>query len=508
MVEKSAGLRSGVMIGDVITQLGGYEVHDQSDMRRGRIMALDKGALLVDCTVSRVDVSGPSPSPLVRDFSPEAVQTAKKLGVLQAALNADALTQPEFEEAVLRAKGGSQPREEPTLIETDPTNPTNPTKPEGEKTPEMPDPTEEEEEDVVIPVEAPQSDERFRRRPVAAQVELPEPPVAAASSDPAPSASSPAEVVPETAEMAEAEKPEEVTNDEEFDPNAFPALTEEELRAFPRLSEEKLAGLKDEFTKADRNGDGVLRDKELLRAFLASGMQPEEAHHMVMFALIVGDSNGDGQIDYNEFVSFHTGEQADQGGGGEDVAVPSTTPNPVSAETVPENAPLTLSSLPPEMVEALVEQFKEVDTDNSGTLTKEELSAAMAKFASSPEEAEGMTEEFMAMADTDADGVIDYEEFMKMHFGDDLVVDVDGGVGGGDGGGGAPSLSPEHLESIKEEFAKYDTNGDGFITEAELHDLLAGYDEDGSLAAFLLASTDADGDGKINFQEFLAANSG
>ena len=66
-------------------------------------------------------------------------------------------------------------------------------------------------------------------------------------------------------------------------------------------------------------------------------------------------------------------------------------------------------------------------------------------------------------------------------------------------GGGAEA-------SMREHFASFDTDGDGYITSDELHAALTGLGEEASEAEVreLLARGDLDGDGRLDFEEFVA----
>ncbi|KAL3693098.1 hypothetical protein R1sor_006749 [Riccia sorocarpa] len=69
-----------------------------------------------------------------------------------------------------------------------------------------------------------------------------------------------------------------------------------------------------------------------------------------------------------------------------------------------------VESLPAEEISGLKELFEMVDTDSSGTITFEELRAALRRLGSLLQDAE--IHELLNAADEDQDGTIDYPEFI------------------------------------------------------------------------------------------------
>ena len=68
-------------------------------------------------------------------------------------------------------------------------------------------------------------------------------------------------------------------------------------------------------------------------------------------------------------------------------------------------------------------------------------------------------------------------------------------------------LSSEQAEELKKAFAVMDTNGDGVVTKEELKNLLKGLGEDVSdeVVDEMIKMADENGDGKIQFEEFVKA---
>ncbi|EPS65220.1 hypothetical protein M569_09555, partial [Genlisea aurea] len=139
-------------------------------------------------------------------------------------------------------------------------------------------------------------------------------------------------------------------------------------------------------------------------------------------------------------------------------------------------------SLSEEEIIGLKEIFKSMDTDNSGTLTFEELKVGLPKLGTKLSEKE--VREFMEAADVDGNGSIDYMEFVTatMH-----------------------ANRMERGDHLYKAFEFLDADKSGYITPEELEHVLKDYDTgDGKAVKEILSEVDTDQDGKINYDEFVA----
>ncbi|KAL5202759.1 hypothetical protein ABZP36_013711 [Zizania latifolia] len=139
-------------------------------------------------------------------------------------------------------------------------------------------------------------------------------------------------------------------------------------------------------------------------------------------------------------------------------------------------------NLSEEEIVGLREMFKSLDTDNSGTITLEELRAGLPKLGTKISESE--IRQLMEAADVDGDGTIDYVEFISatMH---------------------VNRLEKE--DHIYKAFEYFDKDHSGFITVDELEEALKKYDMgDEVTIKEIIAEVDTDHDGRINYQEFVA----
>jgi calcium-dependent protein kinase len=135
-----------------------------------------------------------------------------------------------------------------------------------------------------------------------------------------------------------------------------------------------------------------------------------------------------------------------------------------------------------EEIMGLKEMFKGMDTDNSGTITLEELKQGMSTQGTKLTESE--VQQLMQAADADGNGTIDYEEFITatMHMN---RMDRE-----------------EHLYTA---FQHFDKDNSGYITIEELEQALREYgmNDDNDIKE-IIAEVDGDNDGRINYEEFTA----
>ncbi|KAM0839950.1 hypothetical protein ACQ4PT_059987 [Festuca glaucescens] len=135
-----------------------------------------------------------------------------------------------------------------------------------------------------------------------------------------------------------------------------------------------------------------------------------------------------------------------------------------------------------EEIRGLKEMFKGMDSDNSGTITVDELRKGLAKKGTKLTETE--VQQLMDAADADGNGTIDYDEFITatMHMN---RMDRE-----------------EHLYTA---FQYFDKDNSGYITTEELEQALKEKGLlDGREMKDIIQEVDADNDGRINYTEFAA----
>ncbi|KAB2055269.1 hypothetical protein ES319_A11G025100v1 [Gossypium barbadense] len=139
-------------------------------------------------------------------------------------------------------------------------------------------------------------------------------------------------------------------------------------------------------------------------------------------------------------------------------------------------------NLSEEEIVGLKEMFKLMDTDNSQTITFDELKAGLCKLGTNVSESEVRL--LMEATDIDGNGTIDYVEFIT---------------------------ATMHMNRMEKEkrlytaFQHFDKDNSGYITMEELKQALQKYNtRDEKTINEILAEVDTDKDGRINYDEFVA----
>lgn len=141
-------------------------------------------------------------------------------------------------------------------------------------------------------------------------------------------------------------------------------------------------------------------------------------------------------------------------------------------------AKVMANKMSPTDMAAVEDLFKKFDVNGDGRLGKDEIAAMMAHIGQGSKAAKALVE----MADDDGDGVVDLDEFKAVQ----QQTAVEG----------------QTDAQLKVTFDLFDTSGDGFISKEELGKMLHLKPEE---AEAIIKDSDASGDGKIDFNEWLKA---
>lgn len=136
-----------------------------------------------------------------------------------------------------------------------------------------------------------------------------------------------------------------------------------------------------------------------------------------------------------------------------------------------------------EQISEFKEAFSLFDMDGDGTITTKELGKVLRSLGQNPSEAD--LQDMLNEVDTDGNGTIDFHEFLTMMA--RKIKDTDS------------------EEEIKEAFKVFDKDGNGFISAAELSHVMTHLGEtltDDEVAE-MIREADIDGDGQINYDEFV-----
>lgn len=141
-----------------------------------------------------------------------------------------------------------------------------------------------------------------------------------------------------------------------------------------------------------------------------------------------------------------------------------------------------------EQLSELREIFRSFDRNNDGSLTQLELGSLLRSLDLKP--SEDQLETLTQKADRNSNGLIEFSEFVAL-VEPDLVQ----------------ARSPYTEDQLMKIFSLFDKDGKGFITPAELAHSMAklGHALTAEELTGMIKEADTDGDGCINFQEFVEA---
>ncbi|XP_033755643.1 calmodulin-A-like isoform X3 [Pecten maximus] len=140
-------------------------------------------------------------------------------------------------------------------------------------------------------------------------------------------------------------------------------------------------------------------------------------------------------------------------------------------------------------VQDLREAFRLFDKDGDGSITTDELGTVMRNLGQYPN-----TDELNMMLkeiDIDGDGTFSFEEFVQ-------VMANMGGI--------SEQSEEDEEEELRQAFRVFDKTGCGYISASDLRAVLQCMGEDLTEEEIdeMIAEVDIDGDGRIDFEEFIA----
>lgn len=142
-----------------------------------------------------------------------------------------------------------------------------------------------------------------------------------------------------------------------------------------------------------------------------------------------------------------------------------------------------LLDLTPDQLEEIKEAFAMYDLDGNGVITTRELGSVMRTLGLNPTEAEILN--FIKEVDTDNSGTISLKEFSVLMAGKLKNIDTE--------------------EDIIEAFKVFDVANKGYITVHEMRHVMTNLGEKLTEQEIddMMREADSDGDGIINYQDFV-----
>ena len=144
--------------------------------------------------------------------------------------------------------------------------------------------------------------------------------------------------------------------------------------------DEKMTIIKEAFELIDKNSDGIITSDELMKFFETLGEKLNKGEIQDMINEV--DLEGNGSITFEGFKQLMDRKLRDD-----------------------------------EIEEEIIETFKKFDQDNNGLIGTEEVFNILNSFGENI--TRGEAEDMIRTVDLDCDGFVNYQEFVKMLFGDD-----------------------------------------------------------------------------------------
>ncbi|XP_028058570.1 putative calmodulin-3 [Camellia sinensis] len=150
-----------------------------------------------------------------------------------------------------------------------------------------------------------------------------------------------------------------------------------------------------------------------------------------------------------------------------------------------------------------ISEFKEAfslfDKDGDGCITTKELGTVMRSLGQNPTEAE--LQDMINEVDADGNGTIDFPEFLNLMARKMKDTDSEEELKETM----ADQLTDDQISEFKEAFSLFDKDGDGCITTKELGTVMRSLGQNPTEAELqdMINEVDADGNGTIDFPEFL-----
>lgn len=141
------------------------------------------------------------------------------------------------------------------------------------------------------------------------------------------------------------------------------------------------------------------------------------------------------------------------------------------------------SNLTEQQIEDFRKAFQLFDKDGNGKITADELFDVMRSLGQKPSDSE--VEAMIQQADQDGDGTIDFLEFLEVM---------------------ASRMGENSFEDdMREAFQLFDRDCNGYISKRELKFVMISLGEQITEAAVenMMKEVDLDGDGRVNYEEFI-----
>jgi len=281
------------------------------------------------------------------------------------------------------------------------------------------------------------------------------------------------------------------------------------LTAMKHMTKKQIKEVKAQFKIFDKDGDGSISASEIREVMRSLGQAPTERQLEELINEVDTDRNG--QVDFFEFLLMMEKMMMEDDS---EMHIENLSPEDQAVKRWQRYA--ASHKLTIEQLNEYKSIFENFDEDGSGSISSDEIGTIVRSCGI--EMTEDELHDMIREIDVDGNGEIDLEEFLHMMqstMQDPAVIDEEGEEGLSEINkaiirwrkyAASQKFNEKQIAEYKEAFALFDKDGDGSISADEIGEVMesCGLDPNQSELDAMIGEVDKDGNGEIEFPEFMA----
>ncbi|XP_037948978.1 uncharacterized protein LOC119680298 [Teleopsis dalmanni] len=288
----------------------------------------------------------------------------------------------------------------------------------------------------------------------------------------------------------------DIDNNGTIDFSEFLNLMSQLLKKAPkttRLTPNQVAEFREAFKHFDKNGDGKIDPEELEIVMRSLNIKKTKAQLQDIFNEV--DLDGNGTIDFSEFLILMSRQIKESW---KSKTVPDKKTAGVKRFVKIITEAKKADHLTTQQVYNIRKAFTKFDSNRKGSITEKEFEGVMQTFGTKLTETQLLY--LFREYDLDGNGEINFSELLHL-----MSKLIKGDIKDNIPARMADRLNPEQISEYRDIFKVFDKDGNGYITAKELKDVMEslGANVTQTQLQELIQEVDLDGNGTIDFSEFL-----